>query len=179
MKQVLLILCIVFYATNLVAQETNSQPKEQEETKVAQTIEALKIAYITKQLELTPDEAQKFWPVYNGYSDEIKKAHQELKQDEVAFEEKKVAIMKKYKEEFKKVFTNNDKRINKCFKVEPEFRKALHAEIIRRRNIRMQKPADGKGPQPLNAVPKPRDSKGPNAGGGVKPANRPGKLGRP
>ena len=33
-----------------------------------QNIEALKIAFISRQLELTPDEAQVFWPVYNQYS---------------------------------------------------------------------------------------------------------------
>jgi Spy/CpxP family protein refolding chaperone len=29
-------------------------------------IKALKVAYITEQLELTTDEAQKFWPIYNA-----------------------------------------------------------------------------------------------------------------
>ncbi|WP_264558808.1 sensor of ECF-type sigma factor [Flavobacterium sp. N2270] len=29
-------------------------------------IKALKIAYITEQLDLTTDEAQKFWPIYNA-----------------------------------------------------------------------------------------------------------------
>ncbi len=32
-------------------------------------IKALKVAYITEQLELTPTEAQKFWPVYNDYQE--------------------------------------------------------------------------------------------------------------
>jgi len=30
-------------------------------------IEAQRIAFITKELELTPDEAKAFWPVYNEY----------------------------------------------------------------------------------------------------------------
>ena len=29
-------------------------------------VKALKVAYITEQLELTTDEAQKFWPIYNA-----------------------------------------------------------------------------------------------------------------
>jgi hypothetical protein len=29
-------------------------------------IKALKVAFITEQLELTTDEAQKFWPIYNA-----------------------------------------------------------------------------------------------------------------
>lgn len=30
-------------------------------------IRSLKIAFLTEQLELTTDEAQKFWPIYNEY----------------------------------------------------------------------------------------------------------------
>lgn len=42
---------------------THAQPNEK--------IEAWKIAYITKNLDLSPAEAQKFWPVYNAYKAEI------------------------------------------------------------------------------------------------------------
>ncbi|OUR93332.1 hypothetical protein A9Q87_05125 [Flavobacteriales bacterium 34_180_T64] len=39
-----------------------SQRKER-----AERIKALKIAFITERLELTADEAQQFWPVYNAF----------------------------------------------------------------------------------------------------------------
>lgn len=32
----------------------------------------MKIAFLTRRLNLTPDEAKKFWPVYNQFSDELK-----------------------------------------------------------------------------------------------------------
>ena len=32
-------------------------------------VKALKVAYITEQLELTTDEAQKFWPIYNTFDE--------------------------------------------------------------------------------------------------------------
>jgi len=32
-------------------------------------VKALKVAYITEQLELTSDEAQKFWPIYNAFDE--------------------------------------------------------------------------------------------------------------
>ena len=32
-------------------------------------VKALKVAYITEQLELTTEEAQKFWPIYNAYDE--------------------------------------------------------------------------------------------------------------
>ena len=42
-----------------------------------QKMQSNKIAFITGYLKLTPDEAQKFWPVYNQYQNEIT----ELKQN--------------------------------------------------------------------------------------------------
>ena len=38
-------------------------------------LQAEKIAYITSQLELTPEEAQVFWPVYNKAQAELKDAN--------------------------------------------------------------------------------------------------------
>lgn len=34
-------------------------------------IKALKVSFLTEQLELTPGEAQKFWPVYNSYDSQM------------------------------------------------------------------------------------------------------------
>ena len=38
----------------------------------AEKIQSLKIAFITQKLQLTTDEAEKFWPVYNQYDNEIR-----------------------------------------------------------------------------------------------------------
>jgi len=32
-------------------------------------IQAMKIAYITERLDLSSEEAEKFWPIYNDYND--------------------------------------------------------------------------------------------------------------
>ena len=40
-------------------------------------IKSLKVAYITDQLELTPDEAAKFWPLYNAFDDKQTELRQE------------------------------------------------------------------------------------------------------
>ena len=43
-------------------------------------IRALKVAYITEKLSLTTEEAQKLWPVYNKYYDNVSELwHQEYK----------------------------------------------------------------------------------------------------
>lgn len=35
-------------------------------------LEALRVAFISKRLELTPAESEKFWPVYNEYNDKLR-----------------------------------------------------------------------------------------------------------
>lgn len=52
----LIMLMFIGFAANTFAQ----QPKKEK-------MEALKIAYITKRLNLTTEEAQKLWPIYNEY----------------------------------------------------------------------------------------------------------------
>lgn len=52
---------------------TFSQPHFREKR---EQIKALKIAFITNELALTPDEATKFWPIYNAFDD---------KQNEIRF----------------------------------------------------------------------------------------------
>jgi len=46
-----------------------------------QQIKAQKVAFITEQLSLTPQEAQKFWPIYNTFEDKL---HQIRRNDERA-----------------------------------------------------------------------------------------------
>ena len=42
-------------------------------------IQAMKIAYITERLELSPAEAEKFWPVYNDYNSKKAKVLQDIR----------------------------------------------------------------------------------------------------
>ncbi|MBQ4914810.1 hypothetical protein J8L85_10210 [Maribacter sp. MMG018] len=37
--------------------------------KSKERIRTLKVAFITERLDLTPEEAQEFWPVYNGHEE--------------------------------------------------------------------------------------------------------------
>lgn len=59
------ILLIVLFA--LTIQFGFSQEREREEK-----MQAMKIAYITKALDLSPQESTVFWPVYNQYESELK-----------------------------------------------------------------------------------------------------------
>ena len=58
--------------------------------------EAIQAAYLTKELGLSKEEAQRFWPIFNNYKEELRKARQE-RTDEIEFEERVLNIRKKYK----------------------------------------------------------------------------------
>ena len=59
----------------LYAQENQPAPASPQKEK----IEALKMGYISKELDLSPEEAQKFWPVYNQYQKELDAAKKNAK----------------------------------------------------------------------------------------------------
>ena len=108
-------------------------------------IESQKIAFITKALDLSSEEAQVFWPVYNNFSDEmkiIKKKRREVfskaRKNRSSLTEKEIGIIiderlkmeqetldlkVKYKKEFQKVISN--KQISALYHAEEEFKKEL------------------------------------------------------
>lgn len=42
-------------------------------------VEQLRVAFITKKIELTETESEKFWPVYNEYNDKVKAIRKNLR----------------------------------------------------------------------------------------------------
>jgi hypothetical protein len=50
------------------------------DTKARDKIQAARVAYITDQLQLTPQEAEKFWPIYREFAERRKVLRQQLKQ---------------------------------------------------------------------------------------------------
>jgi hypothetical protein len=46
-------------------------------------IEAQRTAFITQKLNLTPDEAAKFWPVYNAHKDELKDLRDDMERPDM------------------------------------------------------------------------------------------------
>ena len=121
-------------------------------------IESMKIAFITKRLSLTPEEAKVFWPVYDEYSTEMKSVRENrvsnLKEakgeidnlsdkevdniiaDDIALRQQEVDILKKYHPRFKQVLPI--KKVAKLFKAEEEFKRELLEKIRERK-------AQGKG----------------------------------
>ena len=63
MKIYITLVLTFIITTTAIAQEDKGSKREK--------IKALKVAFITERLELTPDEAQTFWPVYNIYDSRV------------------------------------------------------------------------------------------------------------
>lgn len=102
-------------------------------------LEALKIAYITKKMDLSPDEAQRFWPIYNLYAAELKQARQDAAKNnetEIVLDENQLKIRKKYNGQFNQVLS--PEKVNIFFKSEKEFGVFVQKEM-ERRELRTQK----------------------------------------
>jgi hypothetical protein len=69
MKYSICLTPIFFFMATLI---TWAQPGGYLSKETRERIEAQRVAYITQQLDLTPDEAAKFWPIYNEYKDALK-----------------------------------------------------------------------------------------------------------
>lgn len=65
----LLFLSVASYSQPGKFKEKLQQKKEQ--------VKSMKIAYITSELDLTPDEAAKFWPLYNDFEEKQREIRQE------------------------------------------------------------------------------------------------------
>jgi hypothetical protein len=129
MKRFLLLICFAFTILFGVAQNGNR-------------IEALKIAYITKRLDLSPDEAQKFWPIYNQYAEELKRTRQDAvrnSKSEIELDEAMLNVRKKYSVLFGQALS--PQKIDIFFKSEKEFGHFVQEEIKNRqlkKQMRMQ-----------------------------------------
>ena len=99
----------------------------------AEKIQALKIAFITNKLQLSPDEAEKFWPVYNQYDNEIRRLPKGG--DVLPTEEKFLNIRKKYQPSFEKVI--GPQKLNKLFNAERDFRDILIRRLQNRNQQRL------------------------------------------
>ncbi len=108
-------------------------------------LEAFKIAYLTRKLNLSTGEAQKFWPLYNRYIDEIRQVKtKDRNLDEITFEERVVNIRKKYKSEF--TYALPEERVNQFFKEDKEFNNIIRKELQDRQQLKQMRQQQNKRP---------------------------------
>ena len=66
--RILIIFLLLFKGTATFAQSEKDK------------VETLRVSFISKSLELTSSESEKFWPVYNEYTDKIRAIRKNLRQ---------------------------------------------------------------------------------------------------
>lgn len=127
MKHILLFITLLLGGYSLAfAQEDEPDPVKRE-----QKIQALYVAYMTQQLNLNPQEAEKFWPLHKQFDTDLKTV--DMSQGELPRQQAILDIKKRYQDRFSKVLGNS--RTDNFFRLDMEFRKKL---VDRLRKMRQQ-----------------------------------------
>lgn len=143
MKRAIVILVCMLSVAVLQAQEHKAQRMEK--------MRAQKVAFLTQKMNLSPEEAQVFWPVYNEFAEqredlnkrkrdvmvdlkqkgqEATEAQKEAVADQmIAFRMEEAQLDKKYHEQFKKVLPID--KVLKLYRAEMQFKNYLMQQIRR------------------------------------------------
>jgi hypothetical protein len=95
-------------------------------------LESYRIQFITKKLNLSPAEAEKFWPVYNEQKEASRNLMQTKKEDEIAFQEAMLVIRKKFKKDLMPIL-KTEERVNLALKVDRDLLNKMRTEMLRRK----------------------------------------------
>ena len=143
MKKIFFAFACLIMAANLVAQPMQNRMKER--------VEAQRIGFITQRVNLTPEESQQFWPIYNEYTDKMRQIRSSNK-GEKSFDDMSDAdtekmimsqfdkesrvmdLRKEYYQKFKKVISV--KKIAKLYKAEQDFKGEMLKQLQEMRQMR-------------------------------------------
>ncbi|MBK0381873.1 hypothetical protein I5M32_02785 [Pedobacter sp. SD-b] len=114
--------------------------------KKARHIESIKIGYLTRRLDLSPEESQKFWPVYNQYQDDLSAINRQKKEarsqniddasktvdDDFKFDGKILDLKKKYRYKFNEILS--PEKVKELYAAERDFREELIKQLKNRRS---------------------------------------------
>jgi RecB family endonuclease NucS len=142
MKKVFLLLTFSTLALFVRAQDDQTTQPTTVNDQREQDIEALKVAFLSKQLDLTPEEAQQFWPVYNEYAIELKQIIRS-DPDVLDRDERVLNVRKKYKDQFVKILGPD--RLNRLFEAEGRFHQLLIRAMRRQEDNRPMRPMMRRG----------------------------------
>jgi hypothetical protein len=146
MKKFLLYISFILVGFTSAAQSTDAEVEDQLNPKKEERIKALYVAYITRELNLTPDEAQKFWPVHAQYEAELKTINASTT-DELVKQQSVLNVKKKYQANFNKLLGGD--RCNNFYRQDAAFREKLRNRLKQMRQQRMNNGGrpDGKPPR--------------------------------
>lgn len=148
----------LFFVTLFAANQVFAQPPRGPlGEKMGERVKVARIAFLTRELDLTELEAQKFWPIYNKFDAEREKIRAEAKVERLiskadlekmsdadvetaiqkAFDaqESEVKLRKSYHTEFRKVLSI--RKVAILYRAEEDFKRELLRELRERRDARM------------------------------------------
>ncbi len=143
MKRILFLFVALIMNVAVFAQPRNGQHR-------FERIHAIKVGFITDRVKLTPEQAEKFWPVYNQFEDEMRTIRREFMaknnkgnehvtdeqslqmiEDNLDYQQQMLDLKKKYKDQFLKVIT--PQQLAKLMDTEREFKQMLLKRLQERR----------------------------------------------
>ena len=136
-------------AVTAFAQEDNPEEVQKLDPKAQQKIKAAHAAYITERLGLTPEEAERFWPIYREYAQKRQDLRQQFRdarqkgQDEkvlldldLRIKQQELDLERDYSGRFQKIIT--PQKIMNLRQAEGDFRKLLLRQIQQRQQRKEQ-----------------------------------------
>ena len=140
------ILCLILVGLGIQIGSAQRNGPEQR-AKMQERIEAQRVAFITQKLDLTPDEAAKFWPLYNEFKklQKTKRAEimpgkplkelndseaEKLIEKRLTMEEKMIEIKRDYFKKLKEVIPTT--KIALLFQIEMEFNREILEKLRQR-----------------------------------------------
>jgi hypothetical protein len=146
MKRILfLLICISF---TVVASGQNAKNK----------LQAQRVAFITQRLNLTPEEAQQFWPVFNQYTEKLQQIRSSAKEekavDELSDTDTEKMILSEFDRESRELDLKKDlyqklrkiisvKKIAKLYRAERDFKGMLIEKFQQNKEKRNQMRQNG------------------------------------
>jgi len=142
-KNIIAIFLISSLCYSLNAQQRRNNPRKER-------IESLRVAFLTKELNLAPEESKIFWPLYNEMEDKIKQlksdSRQVMRQIRVDNEDRAREVIRLRLESEQKVLDLKKQYINRLLdeitaekivrlsEAENSFKKELLREVRKRNN---------------------------------------------
>jgi hypothetical protein len=145
-KVIVFTMLAIFCTSKIPAQNTNRQ-----------RLDAYKIAFFTKRLNLTSQEAEKFWPVYNEYQDnknkiqlERQEINRNFNQNElnmseremieagdklVGLEVREAGLAQEFHKKIKTILS--PAKVLRLYQAENQYRLQLLKELQERRDVRV------------------------------------------
>ncbi len=126
MKKLLLLASITISSFATIKAQEN---KPADDGARQEKIQALYVAYVTKELNLTSEEAQKFWPVHAQFENDLKAVKNDL--PELDKEQARLNIKKKYQSNFTTIL--GAQRFERFIKMRSHFQKKLMERLRKQR----------------------------------------------